>query len=296
MRPTEPYEMQIIHWSNENPTEELCGVLLRHYETFMALQIANVANNRVVTFAMDDQPFLDAVNSGQCWGTWHVHPGPNDPDGPSDVDRDRATVWDLPGCILVRRTMQFRYYVPDGYKMSIFRRPYVPGIFDCFALVKDALAEYMDFELADLDRQLLEADGCLPDVKQYWESQGWELLLQPQPGRVAMINFNGNSRCNHLGLVISQHEILHQLRGHPSAVDYLGTWKKWALGYLAHPTIEQKVKVMAWPRLPFNPQDYEGPKRPEKAPRAAQDAFSGRGNVMIAGKPFNPQIFKKLQP
>jgi proteasome lid subunit RPN8/RPN11 len=296
MLPTEPYELQIIHWSNECPAEELCGVLMRHRETFMPVQISNVAKDRRATFTMEEGPFLEAVNSGQIWGTWHVHPGQQDEDGPSLADMDRANAWNLPGCILVRRTMQFRYYLPNGYKVSIFRRPYVPGVFDCHALVKQALVEYVGFDAIDLDREKLDPDGCYPNLQEEWERQGWELLLQPKPGRVAMINFYGRSRCNHLGLVISSHEMLHQLRGHPSRVDYLGSWTKWALGYLSHPAIEAKVKAENWDRLPFNPQDYEGPRRPAKASRSPQDAFSARPRGNIAGGPLDPEILRRIKP
>lgn len=292
--PSQPYELQIIQWSNQNPTEELCGVLVRSFEGLMAYQIANVAKDRKSTFTMDEQPFLEAIRKGEVWGTWHVHPNPQDDDGPSLADQDRANAWNLPGCILVRRTMRFRYYVPNGFKTPIFQRPYVPGIFDCFALVKDALSEYVGFEHDDLDRDQLDHDGCLPDVMGYWKEHGWELLLQPKPGRLAMIQAIGHGRCNHLGLVISQHEMIHQLRGQPSRVDYLGSWHKWALGYLSHPKIEQKIKDMKWDRLPFNPADYQGPRTPSKASSRPPQTFSPRPSIKTAGRPIDPQILKVL--
>jgi proteasome lid subunit RPN8/RPN11 len=294
--PTEGYELQIIRWSNERPTEELCGVLMRHYESFMAVQIANVANEPTRTFAMDEKPFLDAVNSGQVWGTWHVHPGPNDTDGPSLADMDRANAWGLPMAILIRRTMRFRYYMPNDYKVPIFHRPYVPGIFDCFALVRQALSEYVGFELDDLDRERLDEYGCLPDIKEYWEGQGWEMLYQPKPGRVALISYFGQSRCNHLGLIISDWEMIHQLRGHPSRVDHLAGWQHWAQGYLSHPAVEHKIKTMGWTRLPFNPLDYGPSNAPAKASGRPPGSFPRPGKVNVPGRTFDPLKLRRLGP
>lgn len=293
--PSQPHEMQIIQWSNACPHEELCGVLLRQFEGFVPYQLANVASDRTTTFTMEEKPFLDAIKRGDVWGTWHVHPGSQDDDGPSIGDMDRANAWGLPGCILVRRTMRFKYYTPDGFKTSIFQRPYVPGIFDCYALVKDALAEYVGFEAEELDREQLDDDGCLPDVMACWESQGWEMLLQPRPGRVMMINATRAGRCSHLGLVISGYEMIHQLRGHPSKVDYLGSWQKWSLGYLAHPVIEAKVTANSWDRLPFNPADYEGPRKPAKAPSRPPQRFSPRPSIETAGREIDPQVLKVLK-
>lgn len=293
--PSLPYELQIVQWSNQSPNEELCGVLARSADGLQAYQIRNVAKDRSASFAMDEPAFLEAMRGGHVWGTWHVHPGPQDDDGPSLADMDRCNAWSLPGCILVRRRMRFRYYQPNGYKTPVYQRPYVPGIFDCFALVKDALSEYVGFELEDLDREQLDNDGCLPDVMGYWKSQGWELLLQPRPGRVAMIHSMTNGRCNHLGLIISAHELIHQLRGHLSRVEFLGHWSKWAIGYLSHPWIEQKVKAERWDRLPFNPADYEGPRTPTKAPSSPPQRVLARPSIRTAERPLDPQILKVLR-
>jgi proteasome lid subunit RPN8/RPN11 len=292
MRPSEPYEFQIIEWSNQKPDEELCGVLIKHKGSFHALQIDNVAADRRTTFAMEEQPFLKAINSGQAWGTWHVHPGPTAVDGPSAPDMDRANAWDLPGCILVRRTMQFRYYMPDGKPTPLYGRPYVPGIFDCYALVRDGLRKYLDFELVDLDREKLDGRGALPDHETMWAPLGWEIMLQPKAGRVAAIDFGGHGKVNHLGLLISKHEMLHHVRGQLSRVDFFGSWQRWTLGYLAHPVLEEKVKGNRWNRLPVNPQEYNdqtaGAKSPAEPPDSLVDASGKPTRVDIPGDPKNP--------
>lgn len=279
MTPIEPYELQIVEWSNLKPEEELCGVLIKHRGSFLALQIMNVAANRQETFAMDEKPFLDTVNSGQAWGTWHVHPNPMDTDGPSPADMDRANAWQLPGCVYVRHKMHFRYYLPDGLPTPLYGRPYVPGIFDCYGLVRDALKKYADFELVELDRELLDERGCLPDHERLWGPMGWEMLLQPKPGRVAMIDFGGHGKCNHLALVISRTELLHHVRGQLVRLDFFGSWQRWTLGYLAHPWIEDLVAQKQWTRLPLDPNEFSphipGANGHAKAPDSLVDA-SGR--------------------
>jgi proteasome lid subunit RPN8/RPN11 len=289
MRATEPYETQIIDWSNRKPTEELCGVLIKHRGTFTAMQITNVASDKETTFAMDEQPFLDAVNSGQVWGIWHVHPNPDDEDGPSIPDMDRANAWQMPGCVLVRRKMHFRYYLPDGMPTPLYGRPYVPGIFDCYAMVRDALKQYLDFELADLDREQLDMRGCLPDPDLLWTPSGWERLLQPKAGRVALIDFGGHGKCNHLGLIISRTEMLHQIRGQLSRVDFLGSWQRWSLGYLEHPQIAARMQKESWERLPVNPNEFSEQgvafNRPIKASGSLVDASGKPTRVSITENP-----------
>jgi proteasome lid subunit RPN8/RPN11 len=276
MKPSEPYEMQIVEWSNQNPAHELCGVLIKNRGSFMALRITNTARDTKRTFTMDEKPFLDAINSGQVWGTWHVHPGPNDDDGPSLADMDRANAWDMPGCVLVRRMMHFRYYLPDGMPTPLYGRPYVPGIFDCYALVKDAIKKYFDLDHEDLDREQLDARGCLPNHDEFWGPNGWELLLQPKPGRLAMIDFGGRGQCNHLALIVSQTEMLHHLRGQLSRIEFLGSWQRWALGYIEHPKIAERIKKERWNRLPIDPGEFteQGAayNRPSSTPSRLVDA------------------------
>ena len=277
--------MQIVEWSNRRPSEELCGVLMKHRGTFTAMQITNVAMNRERTFTMDEQPFLDAVNSGQIWGVWHVHPNPDDEDGPSIPDMDRANAWQMPGCILVRRNMLFRYYLPDGMPTPLYGRPYVPGIFDCYAMVKDALKKYLDFDLIDLDRERLDPRGCLPGYDQLWQEEGWERLLQPKAGRVALIDFGGHGKCNHLGLIVSRTELLHQLRGQLSRVDLLGSWQRWSLGYLEHPQIVAKMQKEGWQRVPVDVLEYSQQGAAYNAPAKASNSL-----VDASGKPTRVKI------
>jgi hypothetical protein len=109
---------------------------------------------------------------------------------------------------------------------------------------------------------------------------------------VALISYLGQTRCNHLGLIISDWEMIHQLRGSPSRVDYLGSWTRWAQGYLSHPKIER----MGLTRLPLNPLEYQGPRRPVKASSRPPEAFSMPGKVSIPGKAFDPRKLRRLQP
>jgi proteasome lid subunit RPN8/RPN11 len=287
MRASEAYEFQIIEWSNQKPYEEICGVLIRHRGTFSALQIPNVATNRGHAFAMAEKPFLAAINSGQVWGTWHVHPNPTDDDGPSLADMDRANAWDLPGCVLVRHNMQFRYYLPNDLPTPIQGRPYVPGIFDCYALMRDSLKKYLDFDHPDLDREMLDDRGSLPNHEQFWGPVGWEQLLQPKPGRLAMIDFGGHGKVNHLGLIVSRCEMLHHIRGQVSRLDFFGSWARWTHSYLAHPVLEQKVQENGWQqRLPIDPSEFEMTARantPVAAPGGLIDAAGAATRVKIPG-------------
>lgn len=259
MKPTEPYELQIVKWSNENPDEELCGVLLQHGGSFRALQLKNVATDRRNSFAMDEKPFLEAVKSGQVWGTWHVHPNQWDDDGPSLADLDRSNAWNMPGCVYVRRSVMFHYWTPDGYKAPIFGRPYVPDIFDCARLVSDALREYCQYDMPLFDRDFFHAHGHMGDHERWWAPYGVEMVLQPKPGRVALIDFRGGGRVNHMGLVVSNRELLHHLRGQVSELAYLGNWVRYTHSYLMHPDIEALVEAKGWrERLPIDPFTLPG--------------------------------------
>lgn len=259
MKPVEPYEHQIVQWSNQNPQEEICGLLLRHGGSFRAVQCENVAIDRVNNFAMEEKPFLEAIKSGQVWGVWHVHPNQWDDDGPSIGDRDRANAWNLPGCVYVRRSVFFHYWLPDGFSAPLFGRPYVPDIFDCARLVEDALKEFFGYSMPFFDRDFFDHHGHMGDHERWWSPYGVEMVLQPKPGRVALIDFRGGGRVNHMGLVISGTELMHHLRGQVSSLDYLGHWTRLTHSYLTHPDIEAAVQAKGWlERLPVDPFKLPG--------------------------------------
>ena len=275
IRPYETHEMQIIALQDEKPNEEVCGVLLRREYGFEVKQLANLATAKDKVFSMD----MGAVLKEDVSMLWHTHSQLADTDGLSDPDKWTSAEWGLPMCVYVKRTRKFHYWQPGDYHASIVGRPWCPEIFDCFALIRDALLEYLDVKIPDLDRTFLHAAVGLKDCDLYWKSIGAELVFKPEIGRVAVINYHGSRYPNHCGLLVQDKSMLHQLRGAPSRVDPYGDmWRKATLYFVRHADIEHAIETKQW--------RYDGSPNPVAAPTTP---------VKPAGSVLRPDPHKRWQ-
>jgi proteasome lid subunit RPN8/RPN11 len=226
----------------QSPTEEICGVLIPRQGKFEVMQLTNNAVNKTQTFSMEMAKYSD--ESPICW---HTHPGDGDMDGPSDPDKYSSAAMRVPICVYVRRTGKFHYWQPGDYHASILGRPWCPGIFDCFALIRDAIYEFWDVRLPDLDRTFLHASVGIPEIDKYFGPSGCELVHKSEVGRVAVMNHGGAKYPNHVALFIDKTSVLHQVRGQVSRIDfYSESLRQSTLYFMRHPQVEENIAKTHW--------------------------------------------------
>lgn len=241
IRPYEEYERSIIAMQYSNPNEEICGVLVERNGKLEAVQLPNMEQDRERAWSL---PVGDYSYAKMFW---HTHTRPDSIDGFSDPDKHTGQVWLMPMCVYVCHTQKFHYWQPDGFRASIVGRPWSPMVFDCFALVRDAITEFFGIRVPDLSRTFLHATRGIESIETYWQPAGFELVHKPAIGRVAVINYGGSKYANHIALLITENWILHQLRGTPSRVELFSEqWRKSTFFYMRHPEIEEVIKRTNW--------------------------------------------------
>lgn len=241
IRPYEEYERMIIALQYGNPTEEICGVLVERNGKLEAIQLPNMAQDKERAWSL---PVADYSYAKMFW---HTHTRPDSLDGFSDPDKHTGRVWEMPMCVYVCHTQKFHYWQPDGFRASIVGRPWSPVVFDCFALVRDAILEFFDVSVPDINRNFAHATRGIEAIEEYWSGAGFEMVHRPAIGRVAVINYGGSKFANHIGLLVTENWMLHQLRGTPSRVELFSEmWQKCTFFYMRHVGIEESIKRKAW--------------------------------------------------
>lgn len=250
IRPYEEHEIAIAELQKQNPNEEVCGVLVAKQGRFEVIQLPNIAVNKQETFQMDVLKYADDL--AFCW---HTHPGEFSVDGPTDPDKYSAAVMRMPMCVYVQRTGKFHYWQHGDYHASILNRPWCPGIFDCFALVRDAIYEFWDIKMPDLDRTYIHATHGIHRIEDYFTPAGCELVHKSEVGRVAVMNHGGAKLPNHVALFVSKTSILHQMRGQTSRIDfYSENLQRATLYFMRHSAIEEVIARTNW-QYGVKPQD-----------------------------------------
>jgi NlpC/P60 family len=242
IRPYEPHELAIIAMQAEHPDEEICGVFIERAGGFHVEQLENICIDKEHYFEIKTESIPKETSI-----FWHTHPGRYDDDGLSENDKWSARAWMKPMCVYVKRTGRFVYWQPDNYRATIENRPWCPVIFDCFALIRDALFEFFDVDVPDLDRTFLHASTGLQSIEEYFKPAGFETVLKSGIGRIALINYGGAKYVNHVALFVTESQILHQLRGCPSRVEFYGqTMRNATIYFVRHLLIESAITAKRW--------------------------------------------------
>lgn len=140
----------IIKLAEENPTEEICGFI---YHTLSSVEIypaKNAAPNKSQSFYIDPEDYFACEKMGKVVGIYHSHPFTQSIF--SDSDKETANEWILPFYVYSLQDKGFREYLPKEYAIGLEGRPFIWGLYDCFALVRDYYWQKFGIYINDYDR------------------------------------------------------------------------------------------------------------------------------------------------
>ncbi|MFL9933621.1 C40 family peptidase [Paraburkholderia sp. RL18-103-BIB-C] len=126
-----------IHAQAEAP-RECCGVIVR--EAFGALTYLACTNlaQRTEHFIIDGADYARAEDTGEVVAIVHSHV--YEPPEPSLADRTGIERSKLPWLIVNHPLGTHRVIRPEGFSAPLLGRPFVHGVHDCYALVRDYYA------------------------------------------------------------------------------------------------------------------------------------------------------------
>jgi proteasome lid subunit RPN8/RPN11 len=212
----------IIHANAEAP-RECCGVVILRNDDLEYVGCRNLATEHE-HFIIDGTDYARAEDSGRVMAIAHSHPyiAPE----PSLADRDGIERTGLPWLIVNIPVGTYTVTRPSGFKAPLLARPFVHGVHDCYAIVRDYFAQH-GVTLNDYPRTYgwwEKQDG--PDLyRENFAKEGFseiergpmdrEKLARLKSGDLLLMNIRA-AHDNHMAVYLGDGVILHHLIGHAS--------------------------------------------------------------------------------
>lgn len=210
----------LIHAQAEAP-RECCGVIVAvSGAPLVYVGCTNIAK-QAEHFVIDPKCYASAEDSGSVIAIVHSHV--YEPPEPSLADRTGIERTGLPWLIVNYPLGTFSITRPSGFSAGLLARPFVHGVHDCYALVRDYFAT-QGIDLHDYARTYGwwdEPEG--PDLYQAnFEKEGFSViergsmdrdkLAKLQPNDLILMNIRAK-RDNHMAVYLGDGVILHHLIG-----------------------------------------------------------------------------------
>jgi proteasome lid subunit RPN8/RPN11 len=218
-------EQQVIRlFSAAAPEQESCGFVL---SDGAVVSLANTAENTIEQFRIDPADYARLEPLG-IRGVWHSH---LELDAFSATDQQVMRADVLPWAVYCLRTDRFHQCDPLAVAPYV-GRPFVYGIYDCYSLVRNYLAQEHDIHLPVWqrhtygewnERNFTPFDEEFPKYAKRLPSH-----LPLQDGDVVGMNLGSNSgHTDHIGIINSDRLLLHHLAEKESRVDVFGgIWQR----------------------------------------------------------------------
>ena len=215
-------QQQIARLSSANNQEERCGFVLLNGKV---VEVQNQAANTQTHFQISPQDYVRWEESAGIKGVWHSH---LDLDGFSPLDQQVLSQDILPWAVYCLRTGKFHQCDPET-KAPLLGRPFVFGIYDCYSLITDKLAE-LGVELPIWPRGEWgewNTPGFMP-FDQQAEAVGRPVFNGCyQEGDILLMNLGDHEgHSDHVGVFIDGRRFLHHPVDHVSRIDRFGSWWK----------------------------------------------------------------------
>jgi proteasome lid subunit RPN8/RPN11 len=217
-------------------TYEVCGLVVSDGRRYRIIRARNLARLPKKHFDLDPEAWLEVKPGEMVVGTYHSHPL-GDPT-PSPADIAACELSELPMHIICPGSGAYRTIQPTGQRLPYEHRPYVHGVLDCYAVVRDWYNWEWGLNLPNFHREYswwtkgqdlyvehFEACGFV-DVGEVDLKHGDAFLIQsmsPVP--------------NHAAIWLEGGKILHHREGAASGYEFwTHSWARRATHHLRHKT------------------------------------------------------------
>jgi len=216
----------MIEDAKVNYPAEICGVIVNGGNKAKYFKCKNIAPNPEDEFVIDPMDYIRASQQGDIIAIVHSHP---DNTRISNADREGCNKSGIPWTIVDATSGTYTNYYPEKYVNRPFiGRPFIHGILDCYALVKDYYKKELNIELEEYYR---------PEA--WWEDRETNLYLDNafsagfikieskdlRKGDIVLMKLRSPRHPNHAAIYMGDGTIMHHVAGRLSKVDpYGGYW------------------------------------------------------------------------
>ncbi len=203
---------QIIACAIQESPKEMCGYIVQDEHSTFFYQAENVIphnpkwnSSPTEAFAIDIQERAHVESLGEILAVVHSHTQANDCNGKlefSSIDKAACNRGDIPWLLVTLPDQQIQVLQPNPNEIvPLLGRTFHAGIFDCYSLVRDAIAE-AGVKLRDYPRTIagewedpnwdmysenFEREGFV-EVDRFGEIRKYDLLLMRYASRRNVIN------------------------------------------------------------------------------------------------------------
>jgi proteasome lid subunit RPN8/RPN11 len=226
----------IQHAADDYP-KEACGLVVQRKNKVRLIRARNIAADPNFTFDLDPEAWLDVQEDEAVIGIYHSHPSGIAEPSLADLSGCEASA--LPWHIVGHGTGAYTYVQPSGFRAPYTKRPYVFGVHDCYALVRDWYDWEWKIKLENFrrtDRFWERGDDLFRD--NFRKAGFTELKDQDQipvlAGDLFLLQVHADLP-NHIVLYEGKGIILHHAQERLSErVQWGGYWQKHAVNHLRH--------------------------------------------------------------
>lgn len=221
--------------------QEACGLVIKGTKGAVLVPCRNISDTPTESFTMHPEDYLAAQQQGEVVGIFHSHP-----DGlevPSPADKVTCEATGLPWHIVSWPRAGYMLHNPNGYQAPYLGRPFVHGVLDCFALIRDWYAREFGIQMPDVPREDDWWDKGQNLYEDNYKAFGFYDVPEgaiPKLGDVFTMQL-GSDTVNHAAIYVGNGLILHHVRDRLSREDvYGGMWQKHTRRHLRHTSRQEK--------------------------------------------------------
>jgi cell wall-associated NlpC family hydrolase len=245
-----PTDLELIE--NEALTRfphEMVGVLT---ENAGFIPMNNLAPNSTHRFEIDILEYRKLDKLHKVTGLVHSHTRQKDVDygpaaeldsrTPSAMDVKTQKALGVPFYIVATNGEQVMEPIcyPRDRNASLYQRPFIFFINDCYTLVSDYYWQNYQIKLMDHAPEFDWWNGgrggvTIPYYNQYLEEAGFYRIdeYELEVGDIVIMGM-GSKDGNHLGVFVEDYHILQHVMNHPSGIIPISKWKSYIQGYARH--------------------------------------------------------------
>lgn len=251
----------ILNHAEQGYPKEICGVIVMSGRKETYVPCVNISTDPTEEFRMCPESYAAAEELGEIVGIVHSHPDGTSRPSVADtavMSRNRElelevdpTLPPTPWHIVSWPEGDYRQVIPE-VPVSLLGRPFVHNVWDCWSTCAAYYKKYHGLEFRSFDRKdrWWEIEDTTSFYEEFYEECGFELVSQPIPGDLIIMQIGRTFHPNHAGIYLGKIDefegkklvggpfLLHHMWGKTSdVITYGGQWEQRARLILRHKEI-----------------------------------------------------------